>query len=185
MKIGYARVSRTDQNLAPQTDQLKAAGVERTFTDKISGAKSKRPGFEDLLATARTGDCVIVCRLDRFARSLQDLLTIAAEFERRGLQFVSLADNIDTTTTTGKFVFQLLGAVAEMERNLIIDRTRAGLAAAKARGIKGGRKRVLNDAKKTTLDLLLDKSNDYEAHAAAIGVSERTVRRYANGEYAK
>src|SRR3982751_6513391 len=102
MKIGYARVSKTDQKLELQTDALNSAGVEQIFTDKISGSKDQRDGLEKLLAIARKGDCVVVWRLDRLARSLRHLIELAALFESRGIQLISLTENIDTTTTTGK-----------------------------------------------------------------------------------
>ena len=183
MKLGYARVSRTDQNLQLQTDALTAAGVERIFTDKLSGAKAEREGLAEMLNQLREGDTVVVWRLDRLARSLAHLIELAAGFERLGVQLVSLTENIDTTTPTGKLVFHLFASIAEFERNLIRERTAAGLDAARARGRKGGRKPVPTDEKKNTLDLLLKSSADYRSHARALGVSERTVRRYASSEY--
>jgi DNA invertase Pin-like site-specific DNA recombinase len=183
MKIGYARVSKTDQKLELQTDALTAAGVEQIFTDKISGSKDQRDGLEKLLAIAREGDCVVVWRLDRLARSLKHLIELAALFESRGIQLISLSENIDTTTTTGKLFFQIFGALAEFERNVIIERTRAGLEAAKARGRSGGRKPVLTPEKRSVVQKLLKDSTDYRSIALAVGASERTIRRFATGDY--
>jgi DNA invertase Pin-like site-specific DNA recombinase len=183
MKIGYCRVSTQDQNLDLQRRALKAAGVERVFADKISGTVKEREGLAELLAFARSGDCVVVWRLDRLGRSLRDLIAIAGEMERRGVQLVSLTESIDTTSPAGKLFFHIFGALAEFERNLIAERTKAGLDAARSRGRSGGRKPVLSPEKKKTLDLLLKDSKDYGAHARSLGVSERTVRRYATGQY--
>lgn len=183
MKLGYARVSKLNQHLALQTDALRSAGVEKIFTDKISGVKRERAGLDALLANARPGDILVVWRLDRLARSLKDLIAIANTLAERSIQIVSLQENIDTTTTTGKLFFQIFGALAEFERNVIIERTRAGLDAAKSLGKIGGRRPVLTAEKKQVLSLLLEKSADYHAHARAIGVSERTVRRYVGGNY--
>jgi len=185
MKIGYARVSTQDQNLALQTDALLSAGAKRIFTDTATGSNTERPGLKELFGHIREGDCVIVWRLDRIARSLKDLIDLAAELEHRGAQLISLHENIDTTTTTGKLFFHIFGALAEFERNLIIERTQAGLSAARARGRKGGRKPVLTEDKKNTLDMLLKASGDLRAHARALGVSERTIRRYASNTYGK
>ena len=183
MKLGYARVSTQDQNLGLQTDALKSAGVERIFTDTATGANTARAGLKDLLDHVRENDCVVVWRLDRIARSLKDLIELAAELDHRRVQLISLHENIDTTSTTGKLFFHIFGALAEFERNLIRERTQAGLSAARARGRKGGRRRVLTAEKIEILDLLLGKSGDYRSHARKRGVSERTVRRYASKNY--
>ena len=183
MKIGYARVSTQDQNLALQTDALRSAGAKRIFTDTATGSNTERPGLKELFDHIREDDCVIVWRLDRIARSLKDLIDLSSELEKRGAQLISLHENIDTTTTTGKLFFHIFGALAEFERNLIIERTQAGLSAARARGRKGGRRRVLTAEKIEILDLLLGKSGDYRSHARKLGVSERTVRRYASKNY--
>jgi DNA invertase Pin-like site-specific DNA recombinase len=179
MKIGYAQVSTQDQNLALQTDALNRAGVVRLFTDMSSGSNTQRDGLKEMLYHAREGDVVVIWRLDRLARSLKDLIEIAAQLQTRNVGLISLMGNIDTTTPTGRLFFHIFGALAEFERNLTIERTQAGLTAARSRGRKGGRKRVLDDAKKKVLNLLLLSSNDYRSHAKAINVSERTVRRYA------
>lgn len=190
MKIGYARVSTIDQNLDGQTDALRAAGAEKVFTDRVSGMAEIREGFDRMRAQLRDGDCVIVHRLDRLARSLKQLIEVAADFECRGVQLVLLTEGIDTTTSGGKLFFHIFGAVAEFERNLIIERTNAGLASARARGKLGGRKPVLDADKQKTVKTLLaaakKKKEDpnFGQIARSVGASERTIRRFAKGEYA-
>ena len=183
MRIGYARVSRVDQNLELQTDALKAAGVERIFTDKISGSKIVRDGLEDLLSMARDGDCVVVWRLDRLARSLKHLIELTSDFERRDIQLVSLMEGFDTTKPAGRMVFHIFGAIAEFERNLIRERTKAGLESARSRGRLGGRKPVLTREKQQAVKKLLESSKDFAAIGRNVGVSEKTIRRFAKGEY--
>jgi DNA invertase Pin-like site-specific DNA recombinase len=183
MKFGYARVSRTDQNLELQTDALSKAGADKIFIDRISGAKADRPGLNQLLETARPGDTIIIWKLDRLARSLEHLDDLRKQLEDREIYFVSITEWFDTTKPAGKLSFHIVGAIAEFERDLIRERTRAGLDSARARGKVGGRKPVLSPEKKRTLDLLLKDSSDYAAHARSLGVSERTVRRYASGQY--
>src|ERR1700736_1608001 len=139
MLIGYARVSTADQNLDLQRDALKKAGSKRVFSDQMSGARADRPGLAEALSHARQGDALVVWRLDRLGRSLPNLIEVVAELERRGVGFKSLTESIDTTTTGGKLIFHIFGALAEFERNLIRERTNAGLAAARARGRVGGR----------------------------------------------
>lgn len=143
MKIGYARVSTLDQNPELQFDALKAAGCEKIFQDKISGAKADRPGLAEALAYLRPGDSLVVWRLDRLGRSLKHLIEIVENLEGRKAGFISLQEGFDTTTSGGKLIFQIFGALAEFERNVIRERTNAGLAAARARGRKGGRKEKL------------------------------------------
>ena len=192
MTIGYARVSTTDQNLDAQTDALKAAGAEKVFTDRVSGMTENREGFDRLRSQLREGDCVIVHRLDRLARSLRQLIEIAADFEARGVQLVLLTEGIDTTTSGGKLFFHIFGAVAEFERNLIIERTHAGLASARAKGKLGGRRPVLDKDKANTVSCLLAVADrpdnphgpNFGAIARSVGVSERTIRRFAKGQYA-
>jgi DNA invertase Pin-like site-specific DNA recombinase len=183
MKIGYCRVSTNEQNLNLQTNALEKAGVDRIFSDKISGTKTFRPGLSELLSFARENDCVVIWRLDRLARSLKDLIEISGQLQARNIQLISLTENIDTTTTTGKLFFHIFGALAEFERNLIIERTRAGLEAARARGRSGGRKPVLIGEKAAAAAKLLVDSKDYAAIARSLNVSARTIRRFALGEY--
>jgi len=143
MLLGYERVSTDDQNLALQHDALQAAGCHKFFSDKISGVKAERPGLKQALKFAREGDTLVVWRLDRLGRSLKDLIALVEELEKRKIGLRSLQENIDTTTSGGKLIFHMFGALAEFERNLIRERTQAGLQAARARGRKGGRKHKL------------------------------------------
>ncbi len=144
MKIGYARVSTLEQNLDLQKDALKKAGCQKIFSDNASGAKSERPGLEKALDYVREGDCLVVWRLDRLGRSLKHLISVIDDLEKRGVGFISLQEGFDTTTSGGKLIFQIFGALAEFERNLIRERTMAGLKAARARGRCGGRKKKLS-----------------------------------------
>ena len=139
MKDGYARVSTNDQNLDLQRDALTVAGCERLFTDTASGAKADRPGLAEALYFARRGDVLAVWRLDRLGRSLSELVKVVGELEANGIGFESLTERIDTSTAAGELVFHVFGSIAQFERRLMIERTRAGLAAARARGRKGGR----------------------------------------------
>src|SRR5690349_6433555 len=140
MLIGYARVSTTDQTTALQEDALAKAGCDRIFTDTASGSRSDRPGLAEALTYVRTGDTLVVWRLDRLGRSLAHLIKTVMQLKDRGVNFKSLQEQLDTTTSGGKLVFHFFGAVAEFERDLIRERTMAGLAAARARGRRGGRK---------------------------------------------
>src|ERR687892_994971 len=141
--IGYARVSTTEQHLHLQQDALSAAGCLKIFTDTISGAKAERKGLEEALSYIRGGDTLVVWRLDRLGRSLRDLIATMTMLDERKIGFKSLTENIDTTTSGGKLIFHIFGALAEFERNLIRERTQAGLTAARERGRKGGRPNVL------------------------------------------
>jgi DNA invertase Pin-like site-specific DNA recombinase len=142
MLIGYSRVSTDDQTVALQQDALTAAGCAKIFTDTISGATAQRPGLAEALAYARAGDTLVVWRLDRLGRSLPHLIETVTDLADRGVGFRSLTESIDTTSSGGKLVFHIFGALAEFERDLIRERTRAGLAAARTRGRTGGRPTV-------------------------------------------
>lgn len=144
MKIGYARVSTHDQNLDLQKDALEKAGCEKIFVDEISGTVAKREGLEKAREILRKDDVLIVWRLDRLGRSIRNLIDWVTTLEEEGIGFKSLQESIDTTTSSGKLVFHIFAALAEFERNLIRERTNAGLAAARARGRLGGRKKSLN-----------------------------------------
>lgn len=144
MLVGYARVSTNDQNPDLQKDALLKAGCERIFTDVASGAKSDRAGLIEAISYLRAGDALVVWKLDRLGRSLKHLIETVQALESRNLGFRSLQEQIDTTTSGGKLIFHVFGALAEFERDLIRERTRAGLAAARARGRSGGRPRVLD-----------------------------------------
>src|SRR6184192_4901132 len=141
--VGYARISTGEQNAALQLDALKAGGCTRIYTDTASGALERRPQLERLLDHLRAGDTLVVWRLDRLGRSLRHLIETVGELAERGVGFRSLRESIDTTTSGGKLLFHIFGALAEFERDLIRERTQAGLAAARARGRKGGRTRAI------------------------------------------
>lgn len=140
MLVGYVRVSTNDQNTALQRNALECAGCELIFEDKISGKTSERPGLKKLLKALSEGDTLIVWKLDRLGRSMRHLVTLIEELRQRGINFRSLTDSIDTSTPMGRFFFHVMGALAEMERELIVERTRAGLEAARAQGRVGGRR---------------------------------------------
>lgn len=143
MIVGYVRVSTKEQNVDLQLDSLKGVGVEKIFIDKISSVK-ERPELESLLNFVRSGDTVVVYKLDRIARSLKHLISIVECFKTKGVSFVSVTENIDTSTYLGEFFLHITGAFAELERNLVIERTKAGLISARARGKVGGRKKGLS-----------------------------------------
>lgn len=178
MKIGYARVSTVDQNLDLQLDALKKLGCEHIYQEKASGKSKDRPELDHCLKSLRSGDSLCVWRLDRLGRSLQDLIAIVTGLEASGIAFVSVTESIDTSTATGKLMFHVFGALAEFERNLIKERTAAGLASARARGRVGGRKSVLNDKQKALArSLMADKSLSVVDIAKQLGVSRATLYR--------
>src|SRR5215212_3338923 len=148
MLIGYARVSTIEQTLDLQRDTLKKAGCEKLYTDTASGSKAERKGLEQALATVRAGDTLAVWRLDRLGRSLPHLIETVTHLEKEGIGFKSLTENIDTTTSSGKLIFHIFGALAEFERNLIRERTMAGLEAARARGRTGGKPKLTIEDRK-------------------------------------
>ena len=139
MRVGYARVSTQDQSPSLQIDALEAAGCEEIFQEKVSSRKAERPELEACIRMLRKGDALVVWRLDRLGRSLQELVNIISGLEEKGIAFQSLTESIDTNSAAGRLVYHLFGALAEFERNLIVERTKAGLVAARARGRKGGR----------------------------------------------
>ncbi|TYC70917.1 recombinase family protein [Stappia sp. BW2] len=145
--IGYARVSTGDQDSALQLDALRNVGCEKLFEDKASGAKTDRPGLSDAIRYAREGDTLTVWKLDRLGRSMKHLIEVITDLEAKGVGFRSITENIDTTTSGGRLVFHLFGALAQFERDLIQERTRAGLKAAKDRGRRGGRQAVVTPDK--------------------------------------
>ena len=177
--VGYARVSTDDQNLSLQQDALEKAGRTKFFTDTISGSKSKRPGLDELLKYCREGDVVVVWRLDRLGRSLKDLIEIFGKFESNGITLKSLNESIDTDSSSGKLIFHIFGALAEFERNLIRERTSAGLEAAKARWRIGGRPRKL-EPKKIDMAKELYNSNEHSVLEICelVGVSKPTLYKY-------
>ncbi len=174
--IGYARVSTAEQDLALQLDALNAAGTSRIFEDRgISGAKTERPGLTAALSFLREGDTMIVWKLDRLGRSMTHLLQTVAELEDRGVGFRSLTENIDTTTPTGRLVFHIFGALGQFERDLIRERTNAGLAAAAARGRKGGRPIVVTPEKIIRARQLMASGLNARETAARIKISKSAL----------
>jgi DNA invertase Pin-like site-specific DNA recombinase len=180
MDIGYARVSTDDQDLSLQLDALEQAGCAKIYRDTQSGAKADRPGLAQALEHLREGDTLVVWRLDRLGRSLSQLIQLMTELDERGVGFRSLTEQIDTTTPGGKLIFHIFGALAEFERNLIRERTMAGLAAARARGRKGGRPKRLDTDRKVQMarQLHADTSNSIEDICATLGISRATLYRY-------
>src|SRR5680860_469384 len=178
-KIGYARISTGEQTLDLQRDALSAAGCDRVFEDVASGAKANRLGLEDALSYIRQGDTLVVWRLDRLGRSLKHLIEALTALDERGIGFQSLTEQIDTTTSGGKLIFHVFGALAEFERDLIRERTNAGLAAARARGRTGGRPKKLADPKQLALArrLYADGETDVATICRTLGVSRATFYR--------
>ncbi len=178
MLVGYARVSTGDQNLDLQLDALKAAGCDKVFTDKLSGAKDDRPGLQEALEYAREGDTLVVWRLDRLGRSLSHLIQTTTGLENRQVGFKSLQEGIDTTTSSGKLVFHIFGALAEFERSLTRERTHAGLKAARARGRNGGRPKALTEHQLKMARRMLDAPDTTMAQVAEhFGVARSTLYR--------
>ncbi len=179
MLIGYARVSTQDQTLNLQNDALEKAGCSKIFTDTISGAKTDRVGLEQALGYVRPGDTLVVWRLDRLGRSLKHLIETITALHERGIGFKSITENIDTTTSGGKLVFHIFGALAEFERDIIRERTQAGLQAARARGKKGGRPKALKDKKIAMAQALYNnKTNAIAEICKTLNISRSTLYRY-------
>lgn len=178
MLIGYARVSTADQNPELQQDALQKAGCERVFTDKISGTIADRPNLNKVKDMLRAGDVLVVWRLDRLGRSMRDLINWVTYLESQGVALKSLTESIDTSTLTGRLVFHIFGALAEFERGLIVERTMAGLDAARARGKKGGRPyRISEEKRKMVVDLYWQKRPLDEICALA-GIAKQTLYSY-------
>ena len=179
MKVGYIRVSKREQNPDLQRRELEAFGCERIFEEQISSRKADRPKLRAAIDYCREGDALVVWKLDRFGRSLKELIELVNGLNERGVEFVSLRESLDTTTPGGKLVFHVFGSVAEFERDVIRERTMAGLEAARARGRKGGRKPVM-DRKKIALASKLMKDRDVPIPEVckAVGVSRATLYRY-------
>jgi len=159
MKIGYARVSTHEQNLDLQIDALKKEGCEKIFEEKVSGSKTDRPELTELIKYIRPGDILVIWKLDRLGRSLKHLIDLVSELQENGIGLKSLKESIDTSTASGKLIFSIFGALAEFERDIIIERTLAGLAAARARGRLGGRRKSLNDKEVEMLKMLSKDRN--------------------------
>jgi len=178
MLIGYARVSTTDQNLTLQKDALLKAGCERIYEDELSGTKDNRPGLLKALEQLREGDTLIVWKLDRLGRSVKSLIELVSELHSKNIHFKSVTDSIDTSTPSGRFFFHVMASLAQMERELIVERTKAGLVAAKKLGRVGGRKRVMSDSKLVSAKKLLDAGALPRDVAKDLGVSLATLYRW-------
>ena len=178
MLIGYARVSTEDQSLNLQIDALEKAGCEQVYSDKLSGTKAHRPGLADALWCLRKGDVLVIWKLDRLGRSVKKLIDMVEELAERGIQFHSLTDGIDTTTPAGRFFFHVMASLAQMERELITERTKAGLEAARQRGRVVGRKRSMTPSKVQSAKQLLDSGMAPREVAQNLGVSVPTLYRW-------
>jgi DNA invertase Pin-like site-specific DNA recombinase len=182
MLIGYARVSTNEQNLDLQQDALRKVGVspKNLYTDKITGTKHDRPGLEQALSHLREGDTFVVWRLDRLGRSLKHLIETVTALEQQHIAFKSITENIDTSTATGQLIFHIFGALAEFERNLIKERTVAGLEAARSRGRMGGRPKPKGYASKVAMarKLYADETNSIADIRKTLNISRATLYRY-------
>jgi DNA invertase Pin-like site-specific DNA recombinase len=178
MIIGYARVSTDKQNLDAQIDALEGAGAEKIFSEKITGKTKERPELNKMLEHVREGDVVVVSKYDRLARSLRDLLDIVEAINKRGVEFRSLAEDINTASPAGRLIFHVFASISEFERERIAERTKEGLEAARIRGRIGGRPSALSSAQKTEVRRMRDVEQRTVAEIARLfEVSERTVRR--------
>ena len=179
MLIGYARVSTIDQNLDMQVDALKVAGCEKIFSDVASGAKTERVELKKAMEQLRKEDVLVVWKLDRLGRSLKHLIQVVSDLNEQDIGFKSLQENIDTTTNGGKLIFHIFGALAEFEREIIMERTNAGLKAARARGRLGGRPRKMDKAKIEMAQALFDaKKTTVKNICKQLGISKGTFYRY-------
>lgn len=185
MKIGYGRVSSQEQHPEAQQDALLMAGCDKVFIDKASGKLASRPELDKCLAALREGDSLVVTKLDRLGRSLQNLIALSIELKERGVALIILDQGIDTSTPMGRMFYQILGAVAEFERELIVERTKDGLAAARARGRTGGRKKALGTRQARLARDMYDEVGEdgkrvhtVAAIAKELGVSRPTIYRY-------
>ncbi|WP_419879191.1 recombinase family protein [Brevibacillus centrosporus] len=180
MIFGYARVSTEEQNLDMQIDVLNKYGVERIFQEKMTGTKKDRPQLDELLKLLRKGDKVVVYKLDRISRSTKHLIELSEQFNEMAVDFVSISDSIDTSTAMGKFFFRTMASIAELERDIISERTKSGLQAARARGKKGGRPSKQTD--KVEMALKMYDSKDYSTAQiiSATGLGKTTLYRYIN-----
>lgn len=178
MLIGYARVSTDEQKMDLQTDALQKAGCQKVYSDTASGAKDDRPGLRRALDMLDRGDTLVVWKLDRMGRSLQHLVTTVNELQARGVEFQSVQEKIDTTTPGGRLVFHVFAALAEFERELIRERTKAGVDAARLRGRRGGRRHKLGEAEAKTLAAMAKQKIPTEQICGSMGISRATYFRY-------
>lgn len=180
MLVGYARVSTTEQSLGAQIDALTAAGCERIFSESVTGSRLNRSELRRMREFVREGDVVVVWKLDRIARSLPHLITILDELHKTGVRFRSLSDGVDTSTAAGELIAQLLGAIAQFERSLIIERTRAGIDTARRNGVVFGPPRKLNRQQRDTLRKLYSTGDETVSELAKrFNISRTSVRRIA------
>ena len=181
MKIGYARVSTMDQNLDLQIDALKEEGCNKIFEEKITGTKLERLQLKEAINYARENDIIVIWKLDRLGRSIKDLIEIMQTLSNKKIELKSLQENIDTTTSSGKLTFHIFCALAEFEKNIIKERTNAGIIAARARGKFGGRPKKLNDKQIIMLKKLhADKNNAIGDIVDTLGISKKTLYNYLN-----
>jgi len=178
LRLGYARVSTDLQSLDLQTQALEQAGCERIFSDRMSGARSDRPGLQEAKSHLRAGDTLVVWKLDRLGRSVKGLVDFVTELEREEIHFASLTDQIDTSTAAGRFFFHVMASLAQMERELIVERTQAGLQAARRLGKIGGRKRKMDAGKIEAAKRLLSTGTLPKEVAKNLGVSIPTLYRW-------
>ena len=178
MLIGYARVSTNDQNLNLQKEALLKVGCEKIYEDKISGTTKQRPGLDKALDALRAGDTLIVWKLDRLGRSIKNLISLISDLNSKDIHFKSITDSIDTSTPSGRFFFHIMASLAQMERELIAERTKAGLNAAKKLGRIGGRKRKMTKSKIIAAKKLLDSGIAPKDVAQNLGVSLATLYRW-------
>lgn len=178
MLIGYARVSSQDQKLDLQVEALTKVGCKKVFEDKLSGSRAERPGLTKAQELLREGDTLVVWKLDRLGRSVKHLVDLVGELHKQGVQFRSLTEAIDTGTPSGRFFFHVMASLAEMERELTIERTRAGLEVARQLGRKGGRKRQMTDSKIKSARKLLSSGVPPRDVAGKLGVSAPTLYRW-------
>ncbi|MDQ7832248.1 MAG: recombinase family protein [Desulfovibrionaceae bacterium] len=184
MRMGYARVSTLEQSLEVQKNALARAGCERIFEDQAGGAAADRPGLTRLMDMLRPGDAVVVWRLDRLGRSLSHLIALAGDLERRGAALVSLTESLDTESPGGRLVFHLFAALAEFERGLIRERTRAGLAAARARGRMGGRPKRLDAARRRmAVGLYLERKTPVAEICRLFAITKPTLYAYVREQH--
>lgn len=178
MLIGYARVSTQDQNLTLQCEALTKTGCQKIFEDKVSGSRTARPGLDKALEMLREGDTLVVWKLDRLGRSVKHLVDLVSTLAHQGIHFQSMTDAIDTSTSSGRFFFHVMASLAEMERELTIERTRAGLAVARQLGRKAGRKRQMTESKVEAAKKLLAQGVAPREVAKNLGVSVPTFYRW-------
>jgi DNA invertase Pin-like site-specific DNA recombinase len=178
MLIGYARVSTEEQSLDVQLDALKRAGCKRIFSDKVSTTKTNFPGLADAVSHLRHGDVLVIWKLDRLGRTVKGLVAFVADLHERKIQFRSLTDGIDTTTPAGRFFFHIMASLAQMERELLTERTRAGLEAARRPGRVGGRKRRMTPGKVESARKLFKEGMPHRDVAESLGVSVPTLHRW-------